>query len=77
MDIEGAEVSAINGAKYLINKYHPKLAICVYHKATDIREVFKTVLNIRADYHVYLRHYTEGIYETVMYFIPFTDGEFI
>ena len=73
MDIEGAEVSAINGAKYLINKYHPKLAICVYHKATDIREVFKSVLDIRADYHVYLRHYTEGIYETVMYFIPFND----
>ena len=77
MDIEGAELSAINGAKNIINQYHPKLAICVYHRAADIREIFKTVLNIRADYHVYLRHYTEGIYETVMYFIPFTDGEFI
>ena len=28
------------------------------------------VLSIRSDYKIYLRHYTEGIYETVMYFIP-------
>lgn len=74
MDIEGAEISAINGAKNIINQYHPKLAICVYHRATDIRRIFKMVLSIRSDYHVYLRHYTEGIYETVMYFIPFNES---
>lgn len=70
MDIEGAEISAIKGAKQKIKKYHPKLAICVYHKPEDIREVFKSIINIRDDYTVYLRHYTQGIYETVMYFIP-------
>ena len=70
MDIEGAEQDAIEGAKNTIKKYHPILAICIYHKAEDWYKVPKMVLDIRNDYKVYLRHYMEGIYETVMYFIP-------
>ncbi|GGD39659.1 hypothetical protein GCM10012288_12090 [Malaciobacter pacificus] len=70
LDIEGAEQDAIIGAKHTIKKYHPILAICVYHKAQDWYKVPKLVLGIRSDYKVYLRHYMEGIYETVMYFIP-------
>ena len=70
LDIEGAEQDAINGAKNTINKYHPILAICVYHKSEDWYKIPETIFNIRDDYDIYLRHYMEGIYETVMYFIP-------
>ena len=70
LDIEGAEQDAIIGAKNTIKKYHPILAICIYHKAQDWYKIPEIVLNIRKDYSVYLRHYMEGIYETVMYFIP-------
>ena len=70
MDIEGAEQDAIEGSINTIKKYHPILAICIYHKAEDWYKVPKMVLDIRNDYKVYLRHYMEGIYETVMYFIP-------
>ena len=70
LDIEGAEVDTIIGAKNTIKKYHPILAICIYHKASHWYEVPEEVLQIRNDYNIYIRHYMEGIYETVMYFIP-------
>lgn len=70
MDIEGSEGIAIEGAKQTILKYHPRLAICVYHKANDLIAIPNQVLAIRSDYEIYLRHYTEGVVETVMFFIP-------
>ncbi|APW65503.1 MULTISPECIES: FkbM family methyltransferase [Arcobacteraceae] len=70
LDIEGAEQDAIMGSKQTILKYHPILAICIYHKAQDWYKVPQIVLEIRNDYKVFIRHYMEGIYESVMYFIP-------
>jgi len=70
MDIEGAEQDAIDGAKETIRKYTPILAICIYHKAEDWYKIPEKVLTINSGYKVYLRHYMEGIFETVIYFIP-------
>lgn len=70
MDIEGAELDALEGAKETILKYHPKLAICVYHKPDDLWKIPEQILSIRNDYNIYLRHYSEGFTETVMFFIP-------
>jgi len=70
LDIEGAEQDTLYGAKQSIMNYHPVLAICIYHKAEDWYKVPQIVLSFRNDYKIYLRHYMEGIYETVMYFIP-------
>ena len=70
MDVEGSEAKAIAGAKTTIQKCHPKLAICVYHKGLDFIEIPRLVLSIRNDYDIYMRHYTEGISESVMFFIP-------
>jgi FkbM family methyltransferase len=70
MDIEGGEISALNGASHTISEYHPRLAISVYHKADDLWRIPDLILSFRNDYDVYLRHYTEGITETVMFFIP-------
>lgn len=70
MDIEGLEYEALEGSRELIEKYHPKLAIAVYHKANDFWKIPELILSIRSDYKLYIRHYTEGISETVMYFIP-------
>ena len=70
LDIEGAEQDAIEGARETIKKYKPVLAICIYHKAEDWYKVPQKVLAINKEYKIYLRHYMEGIYETVMYFIP-------
>ena len=70
LDIEGAEQDAIDGAVATIRDYHPTLAICIYHKAEDWYKIPQKVLAIRDDYSVYLRHYMEGIFESVIYFIP-------
>lgn len=70
LDIEGAELNAINGAIETIKNYNPILAICIYHQASHWYSVPKAVLKINPSYKVYVRHYMEGIYETVMYFIP-------
>jgi FkbM family methyltransferase len=68
MDIEGWELNALEGAKNFIRSKRPKLAICVYHKPHDFIMVFKYIKQLVPDYKVSLRHYTEGIDETVLYF---------
>ena len=70
MDLEGWELQALAGAQYHIQQDHPRLAVCVYHKPEDFRLVPQVVLKFNPRYKVYLRHYTEGWSETVMYFVP-------
>lgn len=73
MDIEGSEGLAIDGMSQHILNDHPKLAISVYHKPKDLWMIPEQILNIRNDYAIYLRHYTEGTDETVMFFMPVVD----
>lgn len=70
MDIEGGEIAALKGAAQTIAHYHPRLAISVYHKADDLWRIPQLILEWRDDYDLYLRHYTEGVTETVMFFVP-------
>lgn len=70
MDVEGAEHAVLEGAKEIIKKQHPKLAVCVYHQMNDLWTIPEKILSIRDDYDIYLRQYTEGVVETVMFFIP-------
>lgn len=68
MDIEGWEIKALHGAKRLIVEHTPQLAIAVYHHASDFREIANFVLSLNPSYQLYLRHYTQGWSETVMFF---------
>jgi len=69
MDIEGAELNALKGAKETITKYRPTLAISMYHKPEDIWEIPSYILSIHPDYKLYMRHYSPIISETVLYAI--------
>ena len=73
MDLEGWEMKALLGSRRHILQDYPKLAICVYHHPSDFWRLFEFVIGVRSDYKVYLRHYTEGWSETVMYFVPSTQ----
>ncbi|CAK8711707.1 Methyltransferase FkbM domain-containing protein [Candidatus Electronema halotolerans] len=70
LDLEGAEIAALKGMEQHILTDHPKLAVAVYHRASDFWRIPQYILGLRDDYKVYLRHYTEGWTETVMFFIP-------
>jgi len=70
LDIEGAEFGAVAGAQRHITGDHPAMAICAYHDQRDFWRIPERVLQYNPAYDIYLRHYTEGILETVMYFIP-------
>ena len=70
MDIEGGESAALEGARNTIITHHPRLAISAYHNPGDFWRIPKQVFSMREDYDVYLRHYTESIYESVLFFIP-------
>ncbi len=67
MDIEGAELEALKGAKNIIQKYAPKLAVCVYHKPEDMEEIPQLLLEYNPNYRFYLRHYSLTMNETVLY----------
>ncbi|MBA4792216.1 MAG: FkbM family methyltransferase [Phenylobacterium sp.] len=69
MDLEGWEMKALAGGARHIGQDRPKLAIAVYHSASDFRDVWRYARSIHPDYKVYLRHYTQGWSETVMFFV--------
>lgn len=67
MDIEGWELRALKGARSTINKYGPKLAICLYHKFSDFVEIPQWLTANFPDYEFRLGHYTIFEDETVLY----------
>lgn len=69
MDIEGAEMAALNGATGLIAKHKPKLAVSIYHKPDDIFEIINYLHKLIPDYVFYIRHYTANECDTVLYAI--------
>lgn len=69
MDVEGSEYNALLGSKNVIEKYKPKLAICIYHKKEDIWEIPLLIHKINPEYRFYMRHYSLADNETVLYAI--------
>lgn len=69
LDIEGAELEALKGARDTIVKYHPTLAISAYHKPEDILELPEYIKSLVPQYKMYLRNYHMDLTETVLYAI--------
>jgi len=67
MDIEGAEVKALRGAVRTLNRFRPKLAICLYHKDSDFINIPQLIDSLELCYELYLGHHTDGKSETVLY----------
>jgi FkbM family methyltransferase len=50
MDVEGAERQAVAGAAGTIRRFHPRMALCVYHLPDDADVIPKAVLAIDSQY---------------------------
>jgi len=70
MDIEGAERNALIGARLTIISYRPVLAICLYHRPSDLWELPLFIHGLVEDYDMYLRVYGDMLLETVLYCVP-------
>ncbi len=67
MNIEGAELDALKGAKQAIIRCKPKLAISAYHRPSDLWQVPELIGSLCPDYRLYLRQHDGGVIETVLY----------
>ncbi len=70
MDIEGAEHDALLGARGLIHRHRPGLAICVYHRAQDLWQIPLLLQSWNLGYRFYLRVHCHNAFELVLYAIP-------
>jgi FkbM family methyltransferase len=70
MNIEGAEIDALHGGRNAICKWLPRLAISVYHRASDLWRIPPVISEISSEYQLYLRQHDGGIIETVLYALP-------
>jgi FkbM family methyltransferase len=67
MDIEGAELMALQGAEFVLRTYRPKLAITVYHRFRDFWEIPQFIDSLGLGYQFYLRHFKMHAEETVLF----------
>lgn len=65
MDIEGSEVNALQGAEKLIKRWHPKLAIAVYHRLYDLPIIMDYLRQF--GYKFWLRHFSIHTEETILF----------
>ncbi|MDR2917604.1 MAG: FkbM family methyltransferase [Tannerella sp.] len=66
LDVEGAELDALEGMRETISKYKPKLAICIYHKPTDLWKIPLFIHKLNPSYKLYIRQH-HPVHETVCY----------
>ena len=67
MDIEGAEINALQGAVKTIKKFRPKLAIALYHHTNDFDSIPRFISKLDSGYKFYLSHSTIYEEETMLF----------
>lgn len=70
LDVEGAEVDALRGAKVLIERSRPVLAISLYHRPEDLWKIPEQLFSICVDYKFYIRQHYCNSFDSVLYAIP-------
>ena len=67
MDIEGAEMDTLHGAKRILQEQKPQCAICVYHKISDMWMIPLFLHEMLPEYQIIFRHHQYSWSETVCY----------
>lgn len=69
IDIEGAEMEALEGAKETIRRWKPQVAACVYHNPDHLLQLPLFLKTLVPEYALFLRHHSQAEVETVCYAI--------
>ena len=69
LDVEGFELETLKGAEKIIKENHPRMAISVYHKESDLIDIPEYLLAISNNYKFMLRIYSNAYLEIVLYAI--------
>lgn len=67
MDIEGAEVLALQGAEKIIRRCKPRLIICLYHVQNHLWTIPALISSFNSDYRFRLRTFAYNGWETICY----------
>lgn len=67
LDIEGAEVEALEGAQNWIRRTGPRAAICVYHCQNHLWRIPLLLSQLRPDYWMVLRCHSTEAFNTICY----------
>ena len=69
LDVEGAELEALEGAKETIERNRPRIAVCIYHKPEDFIKIPLYIINNFPYYKLYIRKYSHAwnYYDTILY----------
>lgn len=70
LDVEGAEIQALEGAIKLIKRSSPILAISLYHKPQDIWEIPLFVRKTLPNHKIYIRQHYYNSFDSVLYSVP-------
>jgi FkbM family methyltransferase len=70
MDIEGAEPDTLIGARGIIEKHAPVLAICCYHQQDHLWSIPRLIRSLNPDYRFFLRPHVVDVWDLVCYAIP-------
>jgi FkbM family methyltransferase len=70
MDIEGAELDALEGARQVIRQHRPVLAVCVYHRQDHLWRVPAFIREMVKDYRFFLRPHKPDGWDLVCYAVP-------
>ena len=70
LDIEGAEIDALEGARATIDRHAPVLAVCVYHLQNHLWRIPLLLRGWRRDYAFFLRPHNEEGWDLVCYAVP-------
>jgi FkbM family methyltransferase len=66
-DIESYEQKLLLGARNIISRDKPLLAICIYHNAYDMFEITLLIKEINPNYKMYIRQHYYGLSDTIIY----------
>jgi hypothetical protein len=70
MDVEGAELDALEGARKSISAHAPVLAVCVYHHSDHLWQVPLRIASMSDRYRFHLRAHAEDCWDVTCYAIP-------